>query len=173
MNKKSYINYINKKIYIIIRVLLVFGLWICTGCSARRKENYTMEDFNNLAEIKIYSAENHELIKTISDEEQLYQYNQCSLFDASDIEKRQDELKKDLEEAKEQYYLISYKYPVARFGEKELEENTTITLYENINIIKMTVAEENIKAFSISEEFLTFYYELSEEEINFYRSFAE
>ncbi len=163
----------NKKLYSKIRILLVFGLCICAGCSAQRERKYTREDLDNLAEIKIYSAENHELIKTISDEEQLYQYNQCSLFDGSDIEERQDELKKDLEGAKEQYDLVSYKYPVARFGEKELEENTTITLYEDTNIIKMTVAEESIKGFSVPEEFLIFYYELSEEEMNLYRSFVE
>ena len=154
-------------------ILLVFILCICAGCSAQQGGKYTIEDLDNLAEIKIYSAENNELVKTISDEEQLYQYNQYSLFDDSDIEERQDELEKNLEGAKEQYYLISYKYPVARFGEKELEENTTITLYENTNIIKMAVAEESIKAFAIPEEFLTFYYELSEEEINFYHSLVE
>ncbi len=163
----------NKKIYMKIGILLVFGLCICSGCSAQQGGKYTIEDLDNLAEIKIYSAENNELIKTISDEEQLYQYNQCSPFDDSDIEERQDELEKDLEGAKEQYYLISYKYPVARFGEKELEENTTITLYEDTNIIKMTVAEESVKAFSIPEEFLIFYYELSEEEMNFYCSLVE
>ena len=163
----------NKKIYIKISILLVFVLCICAGCSAQQGRKYTIEDLDNLAEIKIYSAENNELVKTISDEEQLYQYNQYSLFDDSDIEERQDELEKNLEGAKEQYYLISYKYPVARFGEKELEENTTITLYENTNIIKMAVAEESIKAFAIPEEFLTFYYELSEEEINFYQSLTE
>lgn len=41
------------------------------------------------------------------------------------------------------------------------------------SIIKMTVAGESIKAFSIPEGFLTFYYELSEEEISFYRSLVE
>lgn len=163
----------NKKIYIKISILLVFVLCICAGCSAQQGRKYTIEDLDNLAEIKIYSAENNELVKTISDEEQLYQYNQYSLFDDSDIEERQDELEKNLEGAKEQYYLISYKYPVARFGEKELEENTTITLYKNTNIIKMTVAEENIKAFSIPEEFLTFYYELSEEDMDFYYFLVE
>lgn len=164
----------NKKSYIKTVILLVFGLCICAGCSTQQGEKYTLEELDNLAEIKIYSAENNELIETISDEEQLYQYNQCSLFfDNSDIEERQNELKKDLEGIKEQYYLVSYKYPVARFGKKELEKNTTITLYENTNIIKMTVAEESIKAFSIPEEFLTFYYELSEEEMNFYRSLVE
>lgn len=163
----------NKKSYFIISILLVFGLCICAGCSAGQGQKYTREDLDNLAEIKIYSAEDHELIKTISDEEQLYQYNQCMLFEDSDIEERQDELEKDLNEAKEQYDLISYKYPAARFGGKELEENTTITLYENTNIVKMTVAEEAIKSLSIPEEFLTFYYELPEEEINFFRSLAE
>ncbi len=163
----------NKKSRIKIVILLVFGLCICTGCSAQQEGKYTIEDLDNLAEIKVYSAKNNELIKTISDEEQLYQYNQCSLFDDSDIEERQDELEKGLEGAKEEYYLISYKYPVARFGGKEPEENTTITLYEDTNIIKMTVSEESIKGFSIPEEFLVFYYELSDEEISFYRSLVE
>ncbi len=163
----------NRKSQIKIVILLVFGLCICTGCSAQQEGKYTIEVLDNLAEIKVYSAKNNELIKTISDEEQLYQYNQCSLFDDSDIEERQDELEKGLEGAKEEYYLISYKYPVARFGGKEPEENTTITLYEDTNIIKMTVSEESIKGFSIPEEFLVFYYELSDEEISFYRSLVE
>lgn len=163
----------NMRNYIIRSSLLVFGLCICAGCSAQQGEKYTLEELNNLVEIRIYSAENNELIKTISDEEELYQYNQCSIFDDSGIVEHQDELKRNLEGAKEQYYLVAYKYPAARFGGKELEENTTITLYEDTCIIKMTVAEESIKAFTIPEEFLTFYYELSEEEINSYRALVE
>ena len=98
----------------------------------------------------------------------------CSLWNDLDVEEeRQDEWEKDIEGTEEQYYLVSYKYPVARFGDKELEENTTITLYEDTNIIKMAVAEESIKAFPIPEEFLIFYYETSEEEMNFYRSLIE
>lgn len=156
-----------------IGTLLVLVLCICTGCSAQREEKYTMEDLDNLAEIKVYSAENDELVKTIDDAEQLYQYNQCMLLDASDVEERQKELEKSLEGFKEQYYLISYKYPAARFGGEELEENTTITLYEDKNIVKMTAAKESIKGFSVPEEFLTFYYEISEDTMNFYRSLVE
>lgn len=136
-------------------IWMALGLCMCAGCSAQQGGKYAREDLDNLAEIRIYAAENNELIKTISDEEQLYQYNQCSVFDGSDIEERQDELKKDLE------------------GAKELEENNSITLYEDTNIVKMTVAEESIKAFSIPEEFLTFYYEISEEEMNFYHTLVE
>ncbi len=163
----------NKKVNIKIGILMMFLLCICAGCSAEQGGKYTSEDLDNLAEIRIYSAEDNELIKKISDEEQLYQYNQCLDFYDSDTEEHQNELKEGLEGAREQYYLISYKYPVARFGERELEENTTITLYENTNIVKMAVAEENIKAFSIPEEFLTFYYELSEEEMDFYYFLVE
>lgn len=136
-------------------IWMALGLCMCAGCSAQQGGKYTREDLDNLAEIRIYAAENNELIKTISDEEQLYQYNQCSVFDGSDIEERQDELKKDLE------------------GAKELEENNSITLYEDTNIVKMTVAEESIKAFSIPEEFLTFCYEISDEEMNFYHTLVE
>ncbi len=161
----------NKKNYVIICILLLAVLGTCAGCSVQQK--YTAEDLDNLAEIRIYSAEHKELIKTISDKEQLYQYNQTSDFDDSDIAERQKELRKALAEEKEQYFFVSYKYPVARLGEKELKENTTVTLYENSNIIKMQVSEESMKAFSVPEEFLIFYYELSDEEINFYRFLAE
>ena len=57
--------------------------------------------------------------------------------------------------------------------QEDLAENITITLYEDTNIIKMEVSGESIKAFPISEEFLTFYYEISEEGMRFYRSLAE
>lgn len=163
----------NKRSDIIISILLVLGLCICAGCSAKQEKKYTREDLDNLAEIRIYSAKNHELIKTIREEEQLYQYNQCSLWDDSDIEERQEELEEALEGAKEQYSLVSYKYPAARFGAKEPEENTTITLYEDTDIVKMSVAKESIKGLSVPEEFLIFYYEIPEEEMNFYRSLAE
>lgn len=57
--------------------------------------------------------------------------------------------------------------------EKELEENITITLYEDTNIIKMEVSQESIKSFPVPEEFLIFYYEISEEDMSFYRSLLE
>lgn len=169
MNKKICI-----KTHIKISVLSVFLLCICAGCSTGQERTYTLEELDRLAEVRVYSAEDKELIKTISEEEQLYEYHQHSMcFEASDTEERQEEMEKELEGAREQYELVSYRYPVARLGGKEPEEDVTLTLYENTNVIKMTVAEGNIKAFSVPEEFLTFYYELSDEEIAFFRSLAE
>lgn len=170
---KNMVGKMNRKNKIKTGILAVLVLGICAGCSAGQGEKYTREELDNPAEIRIYSAENNELVKTISDEEQLYQYNQCPFFDDSDLVERQDELKKELEGAEEQYYLTAYKYPAARFGAKEPEENHTITLYEGTNIVKMTVADGVIKSFSVPEEFLTFYYEMPEEEMEFFRSLAE
>ena len=159
--------------YIKAGIILSFVLRICAGCSNRQDEKYTVEDLGGLAEIRIFSAEDNELIKTISDEEQLYQYNQHLNFDTSDIEERQNELKKDLNGANEQYRFVAYKRPVARFGDDEPEENFTITLYEDTDIAKMTVSDESIKAFSVPEELLAFYFEISDEEIKFLTSLAE
>lgn len=162
----------NRRNFLKIGMCLFLGLSIFGGCAAPQEQKYTIEELDNLAEIRIYSADDNELIKTVSDEEQLYQYNQCTTFENLYTEDHQNELEKDLEDATEQYYLVSYKYPVAILGEKELEKNTTITIYEDINMIKMEVSAENINSF-ISEEFLVFYYEISDEEMQFYLSLIE
>ncbi len=162
----------DKKRFIKISMFLVMVLCICAGCSMNQERKYTLDELGNLAQIEIYSAENDELVKVIDDEETLYQYNQC-FPDGSYSEEEQEELEKSLEGIAEEYYLISYKYPVARFGKGELEKITTVMLYENSNVVKMTVADESIKAFSIPQEFLTFYYEVSDEDMEFYRSLIE
>lgn len=164
-------NHIQKKI--LLAGLLAGVLSLCAGCAAGQGEKDTKEELNNLAEIRIYTAADGKLIQTITDEDRLYQYNQSASLEDSNIEERQEELEEALEGAKEQYELVSYKYPAARFGDKELEEVMTLTLYEGNNIIKMTVADESIKAFSLPEELLTFYEEVSEEDMAFYRSLAE
>ena len=110
---------------------------------------------------KIYSALNNELIKTIDNEKILSEYNNKLSF-YEDYEENQEKLKENIQEQKEQYKLVDYKFPVSKIGNKELEENFTITLYENSNIIKMTASSESIKSFSLSQEFLSFYYSISD-----------
>lgn len=161
-----------KRNFININLLFVLVLCICTGCSMHQDGKYTLDELDNLAQIEIYSAETNELINTVSDEETLYQYNQCS-FDSSYSVEHQEELEKAIEEVKEEYYITSYKYPVSRFGSKELVKNVTITIYENSNVIKMTVPEESIKGAFIPQEFLIFYYEMSDEDMEFYHSLID
>lgn len=158
----------NKRNFITIMSVLC----ICTGCSMHQDGKYTLQELDNLAQIEIYSAETNELLKVVSDEEMLYQYNQCS-FDSSYSEEHQEELEKVIEGVKEEYYINSYKYPVSRFGSKDLVKNTTITIYENSNVVKMTVSDERIKGSFIPQEFLIFYYEMSDKDMEFYDSLIE
>lgn len=162
----------------IIKIITFFilTLYLCMGCSADSDKMYTNEDLNNLAQIEIYTAadsgENSKLVKTITDEEVLYQYNNCSFWLDSDYsEEHQTALKEAVKDLTVQYVFVAYKYPAARFHKQTLEKELSITLYENSGIIKMTAAQESIKNISIPEEYLTFYFDdVPEEDLDFLRS---
>lgn len=153
-------------------VLWVLAIFICTGCAASEGKKYTQEELDGLAKIEIYAAESDELLKTVENEETLYQYNRIA-FDDSDVETLQEELKEKVQDAKEEYFFISYKFPAAVVNNGELEQVMTLTLYHESNVVKMTVSQESIKNISLPEELLTFYYEISEEEREFFMDLAE
>ncbi len=157
----------NKKNYIIISIAFILLLCLGIFSSVFQKKDYSNNTVdNNLAKIEIYSTQNNELIKTIDNKKILNEYTKkLSFFE--DYEENQENLKESIQKLKERYKFTSYKFPVAKLGSKELEENMTITLYENSNIIKMTVSNESIKSFSLPENFLTFYYNISNEELQF------
>lgn len=138
---------------------------LLTGCGLS-EGSYTKEELGNLAKLEVYEAGSDTLIKTIEDDETLYQYNQAET--ASEDAYTENELEESAEEAGETYYIVAYKYPAAKFGNKEPQKYLTITLFDNMNIAKMTVAEETVKNIPLSEDLLTFYYEMSEEESTFY-----
>lgn len=154
-----------KNKFLIVCALAVFLL---TGCSAS-ESRYTREELGDLAKLEVYEAGSGTLLETIEDEETLYQYNQAQAAseDAYSAAKEK-ELKEAAQEAGETYYIVAYKYPAAKFGEKEPQKNLTVTLYQDTDVAKMTVAGEAVKNMPLPEELLTFYYEISEEESVFY-----
>ena len=166
---------------------------VLTGCGFSDEDGYDGKNRNQMAKLEIYEAESGVLLKTIEDEEILHQYNQVlsgsedrvyssweeeyedeyEEYEAYEAyEEKTKELKETAEAAGESVEIIAYKDPAARFGSKELEKNHTITLYRDSNIAKMTVAEESIKNISLPEEFVTFYFEMLEEEMRFYEGLA-
>lgn len=159
-------------------VLLAMTGILLTGCSAiTTDKGYTRKELDNLAKLEVYEAGSDKLLRTIEDEEILYQYNQTavdsvSVFEA-DWEEEETELKEAPDNAAASYYIVSYKYPTAKFGDKELKKNTTITLYQDTNIAKIAVDPGAVKSIALPEEFLTFYYQMSEEESAFYESLLE
>lgn len=134
-------------------IVVLVGLYVYAGCSTRQGEKYTAEELDNLAEIRVYSAESGELIKTITDEELLHQFIHCAVFDDMDIEKNQSALEKDLDAAKALYSFVSYKYPAARFGSKELEENVTVTVFEGKILSKWRWRRKALRRFLCQKNF--------------------
>lgn len=165
----------------------VLAACLLLGCGASQDRKYTEEEWDNLAKLEIYEAGSDTPLKTIEDEEILYQYNQ--IFSRSgddgddfaewepefdDYESEEGEWKEEKPaDEQETYRIVVYKYPVAKFWDKEPVKLLTTTLYENTDIVRITVADTAIKSFSLPEEFLTFYYEMSEEEREFYAKLTE
>lgn len=161
----------------------VLAACLLVGCSVSQDRKYTEEELDNLAKLEIYEAGSDTPLKTIEDEETLYQYNQ--IFSGTgddfaewepefdDYEPEEGEWKENPSDGQETYRIVVYKYPVAKFGDKEPVKTLTMTLYENTDIVRIVVADTVIKSFSLPEEFLTFYYEMTEEEREFYASLTE
>lgn len=165
----------------IILGFIVVSVLLC-GCGVdktpfmeKQKESkqYTAEELDNLVQIEVYSGKKEEPLNVINREEILYEYNQCLDYNDFNSEEKQKELEKSVEKLEEEYTIISYKSPAALISNETLEKNTTITIYENSNIVKMTVSQESIKGAYVPEEFLIFYYEASDEDMEFYRSLVE
>lgn len=156
-----------------------FGIWIlsvcvCAGCAANPDAKYTREELDNLARIELYSAGSEDAAKVIEDADALYRFHQVAFDEVEEpFEEQQEELEEAVEEAVEEYRFVTYKYPVSRFGSKEPEEDMSITVYENSDIVKMSVSQGRIKGASIPQEYLTFYYEISDEDMEFFLSLAE
>lgn len=163
--------------------VLLCSILLCTSCATRTgtaDAGYTAEELDNLAELELYLPGEDTPAKVIRDEKILYQYNHCasSCDEASDTEERQEELEETVEGAAEKFRIVSYKFPVSRVHKKELIKNMTVTVYEDTldsqknaqNIIKTEISEESVKGIPVPAEFLTFYSEISEEEMAFYHS---
>ena len=161
------------------------AVMLLTGCGSLAEEEYTREELEDLARLELYEAGSDELLRTIEDGETLYQYLQATAVPEADNEYYEyeaddeyyeygawgdGELKEAAENAGAAYYLVAYKYPAAKFGGKEPEKVYTVTLYRDVKIAKMTAAEGVVKVIDLPEEMLTVYYEMSEEEADFYES---
>lgn len=159
------------------------------GCGNGARKGYTREELDNLARLELYEAGSDMLLQTIEDEETLYRYCQARAASEDAYEYEAEESLKETAESAEtagttesaetaesagaSYYLAVYQYPAAKFGDKTPKKIYTITLYQDTNIAKMVVEDEVIKMITLPEEFLTFYYKMSDTEREFYESLLE
>ena len=78
---------------------------------------------------------------------------------------------KDLEGREPLFTIAAMKEPAALINNGEMEKTFTITVYEGTDVVKMVVMPQ-IKNIALSEEFLTFYFEVPEEDMEFFLSLA-
>lgn len=158
-----------KKVICFLLASILFAVAL-TGCGAGRDD----DDGNvqELAQIEIY-ANDSRLINTISDEDILRRFGSLSCADIPVEDSEQDELASAVENLAEVYTIVIYKAPVAVYNDGTLEKLMELTIYEDSNIVKEQFVPESTKMYKISEEFLTFYSTVSEEEKDFMLSMAE
>lgn len=143
---------------------------LLVGCNADK--NSAEKDLQRLSLIEVYSSDG-KLINSIEDIDTLYQFENLEYIDITeDTTSEQTELENMIGELSPLYTIISYKTPAAIYGNETLEKLTEITVYDNSNIIKEQVEPENIKGVAISEEYLLFYFTISEEDKTFLLSLA-
>lgn len=144
---------------------------LLAGCNAGKAN--AEKDLQRLALIEVYSSKG-ELVNTLEDPDILYQFNNLNYIDSpADADLEQTEFENRTDDLSVLYTIISYKSPAALYKAEALEKLTEITVYENSNIIKEQIEPDNIKGVSISKDYLTFYFKVSEEDKNFLLSLAE
>ena len=154
--------------FLLMGILAAIGL---AGCGVN--QGGRGKDLQGLSQIEIYSSDGH-LINTILDEEILSQFNGLNYADVpSDTDAEMDILESKTENLKVLYTIISYKAPVAAYNDGNPEKLMELTVYEDSNIIKEQIAPETIKGGYVSEEFLTFYVMVSDEDKAFILSLME
>lgn len=154
---------------------MLFVLFILTilimGCSAVGNDNG--ENLQRLSKIDIYSG-NGDLLNSITDESSLRQFSDVMGYYAMPNEEtEQNDFAKSAETLPVMYNIVFYKTPASRFNDGDLEEELRITMYEDSDIVKEIISPENVKSISVPEEYLTFYFSMSDEDRVLFISKAE
>ena len=157
-----------------IRLLVLMGILTTMGlsdCGVYRGDRG--KDLQRLSKIEVYTSDG-QLVNTILDEEILGRFYDLDDMDiSSDTDVEMDALQHTVGDLDELCTIISYKTPVAAWHDGSLEKWMELTVYEDSNIIKEQIAPETIKGGYVSEEFLTFYVMVSDEDKAFILSLME
>ena len=144
---------------VLMGILTTMGL---SDCGVDRGDRG--KDLQRLSKIEVYTSDG-QLVNTILDEEILGRfYDLDDMNISSDTDVEMDALEHTVGDLDEICTIISYKTPVAAWHDGSLEKWMELTVYEDSNIIKEQIAPETIKGGYVSEEFLTFYVMVSDED---------
>lgn len=168
---------IKKTMMIIVYSILLIVLGGCSVGASTDDSEYTAKDLQRYARVEVYSAADNTLLNTIEDKETLIWFANNNAFaeqvadiDADEYLNRQEENKKTLDGYESLYIIVSYKTPAAANNNGALEKISEMTLYKDTNMIMEQVSPDVIKSFKIPSEYMTAYYEISDEDMSFLAS---
>lgn len=136
----------------IIGILLIFAL-LLMGCSHNTPQG-KQKDEKKHSKIELYSAQDHELLQTIDNQDTVNK-----LLDTSDWEVIES-ISADL---KPEYIMLAYQEKTLLYGqdpdeERDYELIATVITYQNSPYIKEIISSTVVKNMIIPENALTFYY---------------
>ena len=150
-----------------ILLLAMLGIAACLGGCRNFEEKETL----HTARLEVYEADGTTLINTVEDEEAVARFEAGGWGQEDGISSDVDPAGKDLEGREPLFTIAAMKEPAALINNGEMEKTFTITVYEGTDVVKMVVMPQ-IKNIALSEEFLTFYFEVPEEDMEFFLSHA-
>lgn len=171
----------DKRIIFIVAAISILSLFGgCTiGAQSEDNSGYTAKDLQRCALIEVYSAEDQKLICEIEDNAILAEFNQNVAFaedtlalDDNEYFDKMEDTKQKLEGYEPQFTIVSYKTPASKNNDGNLEKISEITVYKNTNMIKEQISPDVIKNGNIPSEYMTFYYEVSDDLKDFLISLA-
>ena len=150
-----------------IFALAILGIIACLGGCRNFEEKETL----HTARLEVYEADGTTLINTVEDEEAVARFEAGGWGQEDGISSDVDPAGKDLEGREPLFMIAAMKEPAALINNGKMEKTFTITVYEGTDVVKMVVMPQ-IKNIALSEEFLTFYFEVPEEDMEFFLSLA-
>lgn len=148
----------------------ILGIIACLG-GCRNFEEEEKETLHT-ARLEVYEADGTTLINTVEDEEAVARFEAGGWGQEDGISSDVDPAGKDLEGREPLFTIAAMKEPAALINNGKMEKTFTITVYEGTDVVKMMVMPQIVKNIGLSEELLTFYFEVPEEDMEFFLSLA-
>lgn len=148
--------------------VLLAALWL-GGCE---KPDGEKQEMPGIARLEIYGADGTTLTGVVEDKEKLLRFEEGGWGQEEGISPDVDQTGQDLEGKEPLFTITALKAPAALIGSMEIERMFSITVYEDTDVVKMTVLPGSIKNMSLPEELLTFYFRVPDEDMEFFLSLA-
>lgn len=153
-----------RKPFLLYAVMIVCLL---AGCASADQPAAGSAETPEIAKVEVYRASDHMLLKTIEDEQALAEFSRHIVFDED------YEWATDPAESAETFLFAVYKKPGTLASDGIPELVFTITTYESLDAMTLTIKGEKADVLPLPEGVLTFTQEIPPETALYFKELAE